>query len=246
MNAILGMSELLAETELTSDQRHYLEIMVANGNALARADQQHPGFGADRKRADANREDRIRSDRISSTRRSRPSGCPPTAKGLELAAHIAPGRAGSIWWATRCVCVRCWSILLGNAIKFTELGQVVLEVDRAPAQAPGVLRFAVADTGIGIPAGQARFDFRELYAGGFIDYANAWRQRVWDSPSRSGWSRMMGGQISLKSVVNQGSKFSFAIHFGLASRRIAPNRAGRDEPRSDIAFWWWTITRSIV
>ena len=35
---------------------------------------------------------------------------------------------------------------------------------------------------------------------------------------------MMGGQISLQSVVNQGSKFSFAIHFDLASRRIAPNR----------------------
>jgi len=37
---------------------------------------------------------------------------------------------------------------------------------------------------------------------------------------------MMGGQISLQSVVNQGSKFSFAIHFDLAARKIAANRQG--------------------
>jgi hypothetical protein len=34
MNAVLGMAELLAETELSGEQRRYLEIMVANGNAL--------------------------------------------------------------------------------------------------------------------------------------------------------------------------------------------------------------------
>ena len=35
---------------------------------------------------------------------------------------------------------------------------------------------------------------------------------------------MMGGRISLKSVVNQGSTFSFVVHFGLAARKIEPNR----------------------
>ena len=139
-----------------------------------------------------------------------------------MAAHIAPGVPDQLVGdplRLRQVLVN----LIGNAIKFTELGQVVLEVDHPPAQAPGVLLFTVADTGIGIPPDkldsifasftQADSSTTRTHGGSGLGLAIAQRLVT-----------MMGGQISLQSVVNQGSKFSFAIHFDLASRRIAPTR----------------------
>ena len=221
MNAILGMSELLAETELSSDQRHYLEIMVANGNALLEL----INSILDLARIESGRMQIEKTefdltnliDQTIST-----FGVSAHGKGLELAAHIAPGVPDQLVGdplRLRQVLVN----LLGNAIKFTELGQVLLEVDRAPAQEPGVLRFSVADTGIGIPADkldsifanftQADSSTTRTHGGSGLGLAIAQRLVT-----------MMGGHISLQSVVNQGSKFSFAIHFDLASRRIVPNR----------------------
>ncbi len=221
MNAILGMSELLAETELSSDQRHYLEIMVANGNALLEL----INSILDLARIESGRMEIEKTefdltnliDQTIST-----FGVSAHGKGLELAAHIAPGVPDQLLGdplRLRQVLVN----LLGNAIKFTELGQVLLEIDRAPSQEPGALRFTVADTGIGIPADkldsifanftQADSSTTRTHGGSGLGLAIAQRLVT-----------MMGGHISLQSVVNQGSKFSFAIQFDLASRKIVPNR----------------------
>src|SRR6266851_6565850 len=80
-------------------------------------------------------------------------------KGLELIARIAPGvperlvgdplRLVGDPLRLRQILIN----LLGNAIKFTELGEIVLEVEQDPeSNESGVLRFIVADTGIGIAA----------------------------------------------------------------------------------------------
>jgi two-component system, sensor histidine kinase and response regulator len=221
MNAILGMSELLAETELSPDQRHYLEIMVANGNALLELINSILDLARiESGRMQIEKTEFELSDLIDQTIST--FGVSAHGKGLELAAHIAPGVPDQLVGdplRLRQVLVN----LLGNAIKFTELGQVVLEVDHAPAQAPGVLRFTVADTGIGIApdkldaifASFTQVDSSTTRTHGGSGLGLAIAQRL---------VTMMGGRISLQSVVNQGSKFSFAIHFDLASRRIAPNR----------------------
>jgi two-component system, sensor histidine kinase and response regulator len=221
MNAILGMSELLAETELSPDQRHYLEIMAANGNALLEL----INSILDLARIESGRMLIEKSafdlsDLIDQTIST--FGVSAHGKGLELAARIAPSVPDQLVGdplRLRQVLVN----LLGNAIKFTELGQVVLEVDPAPGQEPGFLLFTVADTGIGIPPDKLDSIFSSFtqvdssttrtHGGSGLGLAIAQRLVT-----------MMGGQISLQSAVNQGSKFSFTIRFDLASRVIAPSR----------------------
>jgi signal transduction histidine kinase len=107
MNAILGMSELLEETELSSDQRHYLEIMTANGNALlelinivldlARIESGRMQI----EKIEFNLPDLI--DQTIST-----FGLSAHGKGLELAAHVPPVSLINCW-ATHCGCARFWS-----------------------------------------------------------------------------------------------------------------------------------------
>ncbi len=220
MNAVLGMSELLAETELSSDQRHYLEIMVANGNALLELINSILDLARiESGRMQIEKTEFDLSDLIDQTIST--FGVSAHGKGLELAAHIAPGVPDQLVGdplRLRQVLVN----LLGNAIKFTELGHVVLEVDRAPAPASGELIFTVTDTGIGIAPDkldaifasftQADSSTTRIHGGTGLGLAIAQRLVT-----------MMGGKISLQSVLNQGSKFSFAIHFDLGSKRIAPN-----------------------
>ncbi len=221
MNAILGMTELLAETELQSDQRHYLEIMVANGSALLELINSILDLARiESGRLQIENTEFDLSDLIDQTIST--FGVSAHGKGLELAARIAPGVPDRLIGdplRLRQILVN----LLGNAIKFTELGQVVLEVDHAPAPAPGVLLFTVADTGIGIPPDKLQSIFASFtqvdssttrkYGGSGLGLAIAQRLVT-----------MMGGQISLQSVVNQGSKFSFTIHFDMASKVFAPSK----------------------
>jgi len=221
MNAILGMTELLAETELQADQRHYLEVMAANGNALLNLINSILDLARiESGRLQIEKAEFDLGDLIDQTISS--FGVSAHGKGLELAARIAPGVPDRLIGdplRLRQVLVN----LLGNAIKFTELGQVVLEIDLAPAQVPGVLLFTVADTGIGIPADKLQSLFASFtqvdssttrkYGGSGLGLAIAQRLVT-----------MMGGQITLQSVLNQGSKFSFTIQFDLASPVFAPGK----------------------
>jgi anti-sigma regulatory factor (Ser/Thr protein kinase) len=142
-------------------------------------------------------------------------------KGLELVARIAPEvpeRLIGDPLRLRQILVN----LLGNAIKFTEVGEIVLEVKSAPdAQQPGVLCFSVADSGIGIAADQLEAIFTSFtqadasttrqYGGTGLGLAIA--QRL---------VGLMDGRIWVESVPHKGSKFSFTARFALAPRVISP------------------------
>lgn len=223
MNAILGMTELMAETDLESDQRHYLDVMSANGNALLNLINSILDLARiESGRLQIEKTEFDLGDLIDQTIST--FGVSAHGKGLELAARIAPGVPDRLIGdplRLRQVLVN----LLGNAIKFTEIGQIVLEVDSAPTQAPGALLFTVADTGVGIPPDkfesifasftQADSSTTRKYGGSGLGLAIAQRLVT-----------MMGGQISLQSVVNQGSKFSFTIDFDLASKVFASSKRG--------------------
>ena len=221
MNAVLGMAELLSETELAPDQRHYLDVMAANGNALLDLINSILDLARiESGRLQIEKTEFDLSDLIDKTIST--FGVAAHGKGLELAARIAPGvpdRLVGDPLRLRQVLVN----LLGNAIKFTELGQVVLEVEHAPAaQDPGVLLFTVADTGIGIPPDRLESIFASFtqvdssttrkYGGSGLGLAIAQRLVT-----------MMGGRIGLQSEVNKGSTFSFTTRFELASKVIAPS-----------------------
>ena len=155
MNAILGMSELLSETKLDSQQRKFLSIMQNNGNVLldlindildlakiesGRLSLEQTSFKLD-----------ALLEKIAESLAVRAHG-----KGLELVARVVPGTALNLLGDP----LRLRQILInliGNAIKFTERGEIVVTVEHdRESKGPGCLHFRVADTGIGIPA--ARLD----------------------------------------------------------------------------------------
>jgi two-component system, sensor histidine kinase and response regulator len=223
MNAVLGMADLLNETELSGEQRRYLDVMVANGNSLlelinsildlARIESGRMQI----EQIDFNLTELI--DKTIST-----FGITAHSKGLELIARIAPGVPEYLVGDP----MRLRQILinfLGNAIKFTEAGEVILKVERnSESNQQADLRFTVSDTGIGIPPdklGSIFSSFSQVdssttrkYGGTGLGLAIAQRLVA-----------LMDGRIGLESEIGKGSKFSFTLSFSLAPRIISPKTA---------------------
>jgi PAS domain S-box-containing protein len=220
MNAVLGMADLLAESELSGEQRRYLDLMVANGNALLELINSILDLAKiEAGRMQIEKNDFELTDLIEKTIST--FGVRAHGKGLELAARIEPGVPDYLVGdplRLRQVLVN----LLGNAVKFTELGQVVLTVARArDAESAGELTFTVADTGIGIPPDQIENIFSSF------TQADSSTTRKFGG-SGLGLSivkrlaDLMGGRITVESELGKGSKFSFTAPFGLAPRVLVP------------------------
>ena len=144
MNAVLGMAELLAESDLSTEQRKYLSIMMSNGNALLEliddvldlAKIESGNLSLDATDFDLN----DLAERVAEMLSIRAH-----QKGLELAVYISPNVRTALVgdpMRLRQVLIN----LIGNAIKFTERGEVVLAIERANRggrSEPGVLHFRV-------------------------------------------------------------------------------------------------------
>jgi CheY-like chemotaxis protein/HPt (histidine-containing phosphotransfer) domain-containing protein len=154
-------------------------------------------------------------------------------KGLALVCEIAPEVPGDlIGDPTRLRQVLL--NLLGNAIKFTEAGEVALRVTRdANSSAPGVLRFTISDSGIGIPGEKLGAVFER-----FTQADSSTTRRYGGSGLGLTISKrlveLMGGCISVESSVGKGSVFSFTVPLEIwagATRRAAvPVGAGPELP----------------
>jgi PAS domain S-box-containing protein len=212
MNAVLGMAQLLAETELSEDQRHYLDLMVANGNSLLEL----INSILDLARIESGRMQVEHSlfnlaelvDKTIAT-----FGVRAHSKGLELVARIAPAVSQRLVGDA----LRLRQILtnlLGNALKFTESGEILLEVEHSASFDESVeLKFTVADTGIGIAPDkldsifhnftQADSSTTRKYGGSGLGLAIAQRLVA-----------LMGGRITVGSEPGKGSRFSFTARFG--------------------------------
>jgi two-component system, sensor histidine kinase and response regulator len=214
MNAILGMAELLEETALNPGQRKFLGIMRNNGDALlalindildlAKVE----AGGLTLERVDFELE--ALTDKVVQT-----LGVHAHAKGLELAVHLMPDVPRQL--AGDPLRLRQILInLLGNAIKFTQTGQVLLSIERDPVPGgPGALLFTVADTGIGIAADkldavfanftQADSSTTRRYGGSGLGLAIAKRL-----------VGLMDGRIWVESELGAGSAFRFTARFGIS------------------------------
>ncbi len=118
--------------------------------------------------------------------------------------------------------------LLGNAIKFTQSGEVTLRVaPDANRSVPTALRFTVSDTGIGIPREKLGQVFER-----FTQANSSTTRRFGGSGLGLTISKrlveLMGGRIWVESEVGKGSVFAFAVPFEIwATGQSADDRAGR-------------------
>jgi len=185
MNGILGMTTLALETNLDTDQRAYLSMVKSSGESLLTLlndilDLSKIEAGKlDLEIAELSVEDCIEEA-------LQPLAFSAQQKGIELAWNAA----GDIPDVARGDSTRLRQVLInlaGNALKFTNAGQVAIYARNAGAVEDGLLlEFTVSDTGIGIPvAKQKRFSKRSRK--GTCPPRDATAARDWDSPFASGW-----------------------------------------------------------
>jgi CheY-like chemotaxis protein len=223
LNAILGMTELALDTTLTPEQREYLTLVRTSAEHLLTVINDILDFSKiEAGKLDLEAIDFSLRDTLDDTVAT--LAMRAGTKGLELAADIAadvPDTLAGDPGRLRQVVVN----LMGNAIKFTERGEVVLRVERQGQAANAVdLHFAVRDTGIGIPPdkqsrlfqafSQADASTTRKYGGTGLGLAIS-AQLV----------RLMGGRIWVESAAGQGSTFHFTARFGLS-----PEPAARPTP----------------
>lgn len=218
MNAILGMAEILSSTPLSPDQRRYVSIFQRNGEALLRL----LNDILDLSKVEAGRMELEVSDmdvRVVLARALETAEPHATAKGLWLRQAVATdiprfltGDSGRL--------SQVITNLVGNAIKFTEHGGIEVRAEIDPENASReMIRFSIADTGIGISEdklgmifdsfSQAESSTNRRYGGTGLGLTIS-RQIV----------ELMGGRIWVNSKIGSGSTFFFTARLP----------AGADQP----------------
>ena len=219
LNAILGMTSLALDTRLSIRQRDYLTTVRSSAEALLAVVNDILDFSKMEAR-------RVELDRIEFDVRdavgdaARVLALRAAEKNLELAVDVASGvppRLAGDAGRLRQVLLN----VIGNAVKFTAAGEVVVRVTQQDPEGPGsasvrddrvVLHFAVSDTGVGIPAGKQQHIFEAFtqadssttrrYGGTGLGLAIA--QRLVE---------LMGGRMWVESTVGRGSTFHFTAVF---------------------------------
>jgi two-component system, sensor histidine kinase and response regulator len=211
MNAILGMAHLLIDTPINPDQRKYLDIMLSSGDALLDL---IDGI-LDLAKIESGR---LSLERIEFDLEGMVDGAIETLgvrahqKGLEMLAHVMPDVP--IWLiGDRLRLRQVLFNLIGNAIKFTEQGQVLLTIDRhLDSAVPGHLHFSVSDTGIGI----AKDKLEDVFSDFTQADSSTTRQFGGSGLGLAIVRRLvnlMGGRVWVESEPGQGSVFHFTAQF---------------------------------
>ncbi len=220
LNAILGMTTLALQTRLSAEQQDYLTTVKSSSEALLAVVNDVLDFSKiEARRLDLDRAEFELRETVGDAAKA--IAIRAAEKGIELACDVHPevpeallGDAGRL----RQVLLN----VLGNAVKFTGEGEVVLRVAVESADGPRVqLHFSVVDTGIGIPPDQQQQIFQAFtqadssttrrYGGTGLGLAIA--LRLVD---------LMGGRMWLESEVGRGSTFHFTAAFDRSQTAIAP------------------------
>jgi two-component system sensor histidine kinase/response regulator len=227
MNGIMGMTELVLDSELQSEQREFLQIVKSSAESLLSIINNILDFSKlEARKVTLDEADFELEPEIGETIRS--LAVPAHEKGLELTYQVSSGVRH--WVRGDAQSLRQVLVnLIGNAIKFTEQGEVVLRVlpdstSPNPAREDDgsvLLHFAVSDTGIGIPA-----DKQEKIFAAFVQ-ADGSTTRLHGGTGlglaiSSNLVELMGGRIWVESEHGKGSTFHFTARFGPVA---APNAA---------------------
>jgi PAS domain S-box-containing protein len=227
MNGVMGMAELLMTTRLDSEQRDYAQTIYQSGEALMAIINDILDFS------------KIEAGMM--TIEPIPFDLPTAvssmvellaaraeAKGLELIYRFAPdletaliGDAGRIR--------QILTNLVGNAVKFTMQGHVFLEIAKCELSSGRAgIRFAIHDTGIGIPPEKQKLLFEKFTQADSSTTRQFGGTGLGLSISKQ-LAELMGGRITLESQVGQGS--TFALELPLV---VDPNPPPKDLPSADL------------
>ncbi|MCR4411800.1 MAG: PAS domain-containing protein [Thermoguttaceae bacterium] len=222
LNAIIGMTEFVLDTPLSPQQRDYLAVVQESGESLLTILNDILDFSrieAGKLALDSAPFDlrEVLFDAVNAfSLRAR-------RKGLELACHVDPEVPRAVVGDGNRL-RQVLAHLVGNAVKFTDQGEVHLRVECQPEPNDEVsLVFTVSDTGVGIP-----HDKKELVFAPFEQADSSTTRRFGGAGLGlaicSRLVELMGGRIWVESEPGQGSVFRFTARFPRAERGKAPVR----------------------
>jgi signal transduction histidine kinase/CheY-like chemotaxis protein len=215
MNAIIGMADLLWETDLAPEQRKYLRIFRrAGGNLLNLINDILDLSKVEVGHLELESIDFDLSDLTEKAIEI--LAMRANEKGLELACHLSP--------TVPCALIgdphRLHQILLnliGNAIKFTDSGSITMWVIKDPdSPMPGAIRFSVSDTGIGIPSNKLD-DIFESFTQGHASITRKYGGTGLGLTISKQLAELMNGRIWVDSTLGQGSTFHCAVQLAVQS-----------------------------
>jgi two-component system, sensor histidine kinase and response regulator len=228
LNSIIGLIELMLESDLKPDQREDLDVVISSAYALLSLINNLLDFSKieagkfELERAPFGLRDFMKETLRMMAMRTQ-------AKGLELGYRVAPDTPDRLVGDPD----RLRQILLNlieNAVKFTDEGEVVVYVaPENPGDSEAGLHFSVEDTGIGIPKDKQKSVF------------SAFKQADARTASRYGGTglglavssqlvKLMGGELAVSSQVGKGSRFDFVVVF----KRLAHEPRARQQVDSDL------------
>ena len=234
MNGVIGMTGLLLGTDLDEEQRDYVETIRTSGDGLLEIINDILDFS----KIEAGR---VRMESIDFS----PKNVTEEAvelfaeaaanKGIELIVDVEPdlpavvvGDPGRL----RQVLLN----LVGNAVKFTDSGEIVVHAERLPPRGPGVgLRFEVSDTGIGL----SEEDTTRIFAT-YSQVDSSTTRRHGGTGLGLAIARMitqlMGGEIGVESESGAGSKFWFTAFFRESDGTAVAVQAPKDLTGTAVAI----------
>jgi signal transduction histidine kinase len=221
MNSILGMAELLSETDLDPVQKEYVDIFRRSGdylldliNAILDLSKIESGL-LELEQADFNLSDLIEDS-------LKPLASQARAKGLEIACLVAAG-APSFLRGDPHRLRQVLTNVIGNAVKFTKRGGVALSIE-AEAGPPCRLRFAVTDTGIGIAPDKLESVFESFVQGDSSITRDYGGTGLGLAISKK-LVELMKGKLEVTSVLGEGTRFFFTIPFAVPKAALIRSKA---------------------
>ena len=238
MNGIMGMTEILMDTELTPEQTEYLNMVKSSADSLLQVINDVLDFS----KIEARKLDLDPIDfslRKTLTDAIKPLSIRAEQKGLELACHVdrsVPDHLFGDPTRLRQIVVN----LVGNALKFTEHGEVIVDAGVESQSGNDVmLHLQVRDTGVGIPTDKLKLIFESFtQADGSMTRKYGGTGLGLTISTRL--AEIMGGRVWVESEVGKGSTFHFTLRFSLQSN------GAKTEPGNTVPVDWNGMAALVV